>query len=205
MILKFLRYINSHYLRLKYAFLKPAFSIVSHLTVLERIYLYRLANGNRIYVCLEIGSYFGASAYCLATGLANKNVAGKVLCIDTWNNDAMSEGEKDTFEEFCSNTTSFSEYIIPIRGFSTNVIEQVSKYTQHVDILFIDGDHQYGGVKADWEAYKHFLKPGSIVVFHDWGWSEGVKRVVEENVMPIISDFDNLPNMWWGTIKNDLC
>ena len=90
---------------------------------------------------------------------------------------------------------------MPIGGFSTDVVEQVAGQTKHLDLLFIDGDHSYEGVKADWEAYKHFLKPGSIIVFHDWGWAEGVKRVIEEDVKPLISHFDSLPNMWWGTIK----
>jgi hypothetical protein len=69
-----------------------------------------------------------------------------------------------------------------------------------LDVLFIDGDHSYEGVKADWDAYKSFLEPGSIVIFHDYGWADGVKKVVREDVMPLMSDYDRLPNMWWGTL-----
>jgi len=36
-----------------------------------------------------------------------------------------------------------------------------------VDFLFIDGDHTYSGVKKDWDMYRKFLRPGSIVAFHD--------------------------------------
>jgi hypothetical protein len=124
-----------------------------------------------------------------------------VFCIDTWNNDAMTEGSRDTYTEFLKNTESFEQFIIPVRGFSTEVVKQITIETNHVDMLFIDGDHSYDGVKADWDAYKGFLKAGSIVVFHDWGWAEGVKRVILEEATPLVSSFDNLPNMWWGTIK----
>lgn len=36
-----------------------------------------------------------------------------------------------------------------------------------VDILFIDGDHSYEGVKKDWEMYSILAEPGGIVIFHD--------------------------------------
>jgi predicted O-methyltransferase YrrM len=182
---------------LNYEF-KQIFSIKSHLTIKERIKLYVLSKGKN--TILEIGSYLGASACCFGAALKKSRI-GKLFCIDTWNNDAMSEGYWDTHAEFTKNTVPFAEFIIPVRGFSTEVVEQVESHVTQLDLLFIDGDHSYEGVKADWEAYKHFLKPGSIVVFHDWGWAEGVKRVVEEDVKPVVSYFNSLPNMWYGTIK----
>ena len=38
---------------------------------------------------------------------------------------------------------------------------------EKLDLLFIDGDHSYEGVKADWEMYREFVRPGGIVAFHD--------------------------------------
>ncbi len=178
--------------------LAQAFRVKSHLTARERVVLNRLAS--RKETILEIGSYIGASACCFGTAM-KKYGFGRVFCIDTWNNDAMTEGNRDTYTEFLKNTASFAQFIIPVRGFSTEVVEQITVKTNQVDLLFIDGDHSYEGVKADWDAYKGFLKGGSIVVFHDWGWAEGVKWVIREEVSPVVSSFDSLPNMWWGTIK----
>lgn len=42
---------------------------------------------------------------------------------------------------------------IPIRG--------------QVDLLFIDGDHSYEGVRSDYEMYRSFVKPGGLIAFHD--------------------------------------
>lgn len=36
-----------------------------------------------------------------------------------------------------------------------------------VDLLFIDGDHSYGGVKADWHDYAPYVADGGLVVLHD--------------------------------------
>jgi|WetSurMetagenome_2_1015567.scaffolds.fasta_scaffold10409_5 predicted O-methyltransferase YrrM len=36
-----------------------------------------------------------------------------------------------------------------------------------IDLLFIDGDHTYGGVKKDFEMYEPFVKDGGMVVLHD--------------------------------------
>jgi predicted O-methyltransferase YrrM len=36
-----------------------------------------------------------------------------------------------------------------------------------VDVLFIDGDHTYEGVKADFEMYAERVGAGGLIVFHD--------------------------------------
>jgi predicted O-methyltransferase YrrM len=182
-----------------YPQLNAAFSIDSNLSVLERVCLYNLAqNKQRV---LEIGSYLGASACCFGLGMKDSPSDKMLFCVDTWNNDSMTEGNWDTYSDFVENTQEFDSYVIPVRGFSTEVVNEVASRTSYLDLLFIDGDHTYAGVKADWEAYKSFLQPSSIVILHDSAWAEGVMRVIEEDVKPVVSDFDSSLNMWWGTIK----
>jgi len=36
-----------------------------------------------------------------------------------------------------------------------------------LDFLFIDGDHTYDGVQADFEQYKSLVRPGGLIAFHD--------------------------------------
>jgi predicted O-methyltransferase YrrM len=36
-----------------------------------------------------------------------------------------------------------------------------------VDFLFIDGDHTYEGVRADFEMYSVLVRPGGMLIFHD--------------------------------------
>ena len=186
-------------LKKKFPALNHAFQIATHLTLQERCQLYLFAVDTK--AVLEIGSYIGASACCFGAAMKSHKKSGQIYCVDTWNNDAMTEGFRDTWEEFQKNTASYKEYIVPIRGYSINVVSEVASYVKSIDLLFIDGDHSYAGVKSDWNSYKTFLKAGSIVVFHDYGWAEGVKRVIIEEVTPLVVSMDSLPNMWWGTIK----
>ncbi len=191
-------FVRDSLLRFSNKQLSYAFSISSHLTIPERVKIYQLSVNTRYVV--EIGSYIGASACCFGAS-AIMNAKMRILCIDTWNNDSMSEGCRDTWSEFLDNTSRYSQFITPIRGFSAHVLEKIYSITPVIDLLFIDGDHSYDGVKSDWETYKYFLKPGSIIIFHDYGWANGVKRVVHEDVMPFVGSHNCLPNMWWGTLS----
>ena len=51
-----------------------------------------------------------------------------------------------------------------------------------LDFLFIDGDHEYEGVKADFELHSRAVRPGGIVAFHDIAMKPpcGVPQLWEE-------------------------
>jgi predicted O-methyltransferase YrrM len=36
-----------------------------------------------------------------------------------------------------------------------------------LDVLFIDGDHSYDGVREDYQRYSPLVRPGGLVAFHD--------------------------------------
>ena len=42
-----------------------------------------------------------------------------------------------------------------------------SCFDGEIDVLFIDGDHRYEGVRSDFENYAHLVRKGGIVGFHD--------------------------------------
>jgi predicted O-methyltransferase YrrM len=173
-------------------------SIFTHLTLREKytlLYLSRKCKG-RHYV--EIGSYMGASSCFIAAGI-KKSRRGALYCIDTWQNEGMSEGCRDTFEEFRGNTVKYKEFILPLKGTSHKVAEN---FTEKVDFLFIDGDHSYEGVKSDVDDWFPKLNNSAIVIFHDNGWAEGVQRVIKESVRPHAKKDGCLPNMYWAWLRD---
>jgi hypothetical protein len=62
--------------------------------------------------------------------------------------------------------------------------KEVGKLWEHgaVDLVFVDGDHSIEGCKGDIVNWVTHLKPGGLMVFHDYGgpyWGD-VKIVVDE-------------------------
>ncbi|MCZ7621572.1 MULTISPECIES: class I SAM-dependent methyltransferase [Candidatus Kuenenia] len=170
--------------------------IVTHLTEDEKLVLYNLSkkleNGM---VMVEVGSYLGASACFLAWGCSKKT--NIFYCIDTWENDSMTEGKRDTYNEFIFNTKDFKDLIKPLRG---NSVDVAKTFQGEINLLFIDGDHSYESCLQDWVSWEPFLDRNAIVVFHDIGWAEGVQRVVQEKIVPIAKKEKQLPNLYWAWI-----
>jgi cephalosporin hydroxylase len=52
---------------------------------------------------------------------------------------------------------------------AASTVEAVERILEgrHVDLLFIDGDHTYEGVAADFRLYSPFVCDGGSIVFHD--------------------------------------
>jgi predicted O-methyltransferase YrrM len=127
---------------------------------------------------VEIGSYLGASTCYLAAGLARGG--GRIICVDTWNNETMPEGERDTFAEFTRNTRPVADRIAVVRKRSDLLGDGDIPVPIH--LAFIDGDHAYEAVRRDFEIIAGRLAPNGIIAFHDFGDASfpGVTRVVGE-------------------------
>jgi predicted O-methyltransferase YrrM len=61
--------------------------------------------------------------------------------------------------------------IVPIRGdsHSEETLRRVLDILSgnKLDLLFIDGDHSYEGVKKDYETYSTLVRKGGVIAFHD--------------------------------------
>jgi predicted O-methyltransferase YrrM len=172
--------------------------IPTHLTAPEKLALLRLARSAGP-VCVEIGSYLGASASFIATGSRMRwGSRSVVYCVDTWGNHGMTEGERDTWAEFKANTAPWADAIKPLRGMSVAVASGVA---EPIDFLFIDGGHDYESVRADADVWLPKVRTGGTVALHDWGWAEGVQRVVRESIQPHATLEGTLPNLYWAHLR----
>lgn len=139
--------------------------------------LYELASSRRTGAnVLEVGSYLGASSCYLAAGIGSRS--GRLFCVDTWENQTMPEGERDTFAEFHRNVAPVSDVITVIRKRSENL--EASDLALPIDLAFIDGDHDFQAVATDFATVARWISPSGLVAFHDVGAVDhpGVSRVV---------------------------
>jgi predicted O-methyltransferase YrrM len=155
--------------------LEPLFAIETHMSFEERLRLFELAAARgQGFVACEVGSYFGASTCFLAAAASLKE--GHVHAVDTWKNDAMAqEPVIDTFEQFCRNIQHYRQQITVHRGLAMEVKDRVPA----VDLLFIDGDHSYEGALADLSGFVPKIRPGGILLLHDYTY-ETVKAAVRD-------------------------
>lgn len=56
--------------------------------------------------------------------------------------------------------------LIEVDSINTD-LKEIKLAKDEIDVLFIDGDHSYEGVKADFLTYSPLVKDGGLVVFHD--------------------------------------
>ena len=155
--------------------------------------LYGLVRSMRPDVCVEIGSSRGKSACYIAMAL-KENRRGRLYAIDPHRPNDWAESpygkDLDTAESFRTNISKLglSEQVIMIRSTSE---EAARDWQRPIDLIFIDGDHSYTGVKRDWELFAPHVRPFGIVVFHDTMWElppwreyfradMGVPRLVDE-------------------------
>ncbi len=60
-------------------------------------------------------------------------------------------------------------YFIRANSHEPNTLKKIKKIlvNMKIDFLFLDGDHTYPGVKADFDMYSPLVKKGGIIAFHD--------------------------------------
>jgi predicted O-methyltransferase YrrM len=64
---------------------------------------------------------------------------------------------------------SQTQFFIEGKTCDHSTLEKVERvlHGQKLDLLFIDADHSYAGVKDDFLHYRQFVKDGGIIAFHD--------------------------------------
>ena len=132
--------------------------------------LYGLARALRPTNIVEIGTARGRSACIFALACA-ENRHGRVHAIDPHKPTSWSDQESD------SGTLSFlrdrlRQYDLEryCRIMATTSEDAASGWTEPVDLLFIDGDHSYAGVRRDFDLFRPWLSPDALVCFHDSSW-----------------------------------
>lgn len=59
-----------------------------------------------------------------------------------------------------------------------------------IDLLFIDGDHSYEGVKLDFELYSKLLAPKGVVILHDSDENYSNSLIISEDMKKDHHSFD---------------
>lgn len=132
---------------------------------------------------VEIGSFQGKSTLVMAEVLKHLSPQSKVYAIDPHEGvvGARDQGIKtlsSTLEAFKRNITNndLKKQVELLQEYSFNV-----QWSRPIDLLFIDGLHDYVNVARDFWHYQEWLSPNSYVLFHDYAnYYPGVEAFVNE-------------------------
>lgn len=135
-------------------------------------------------VIVEIGSWKGKSTIWLGKG----SVAGNhidIFAIDPHTGSSEHHemfGNVWTFREFQDNVKNagLSDIINPIVKTSQ---EAAGLFNEPVELIFIDGAHEYELVKQDYQTWFPKIINGGTIALHDTLSWEGPTKVVEEFIL----------------------
>lgn len=155
---------------------------------------------------LEVGSWVGLGSTKIFVDYSEK-----LVCADSWKGNNIDQhnnvvSQIDPYCLFLNNTKHYSEKIISIRGLTSQTLDSLAK--NYFDIIFIDADHTYNGVKKDIQLAMPLLKRSGILVGHDCeanysSLNRNIKNIIRNNlnVDAIDSPIEKFRHMHCGVIK----
>ena len=137
----------------------------------EILALQELLKNQHLERIVEIGTWNGATALLWAM-IVSKYPQGKLYCCDLsfYYGQFYSELTKKMYDKLMYKDTEYEKYVTELTGDTHDraYISHVKQIVdQPVDFMFIDGDHTYEGVKADFLNFCGLVKPGGHIAFHD--------------------------------------
>ncbi|MGN6555888.1 MAG: class I SAM-dependent methyltransferase [Verrucomicrobiota bacterium] len=132
---------------------------------------------------VEVGSWKGKSTIWLSYGSLAGSQA-KVHAVDPHTGSPEHSemfGKVWTFDEFQRNIANakVKDVVVPHVDFSTAVAKT---FEEPVEFIFIDGLHEYEGVRDDFESWFPKVVNGGTMAFHDTTCWPGVLKLVKERV-----------------------
>lgn len=155
---------------------------------------------------LEIGCYSGGSA-SLALSHWKKTTG---FSVNIGHHEYLPIGYLKSAEKNVNRFKNPISSFVLIEGDSHSeetislVTKKIKESSNSLDILFIDGDHDYNGVIEDFLNYSKIVSSGGYIIFDDyldWVYSPRVKHAVDNIVNNIIGEeYDILgtPNDQFG-------
>lgn len=146
---------------------KPKVSIKPIQVKEELLRFLKEIKGRNLDTVLEIGTAKGGVLYLLSR-ISNSDA--KIISID------LPEGKfgggypkwkVSIFQEFTTNDQDI--HLIRKNSHHARTLKETRGVLDgdKIDLLFIDGDHSYEGVKSDFDMYAPLVKDGGIIAFHD--------------------------------------
>lgn len=136
-------------------------------------------------VCVELGSWLGASAVPVARAI--QRWGGTLTCVDTWAGDLNSDGGSPANRPpvmlfGCARALVEAGVSANVRLIPALTSDAAKVWSEPIDFLYVDADHSYDGVMADLDAWVPHVRKGGLIVGDDYGSTlyPGVQQAWDE-------------------------
>lgn len=135
----------------------------------HRRFAYDLTANRKPACIVELGSYYGCSAFTFLQAVKDFHLDSSFYAIDTWEGDSFTESDyrENIFE-------SYREIQDQCFGNQNAFMMQMTFDDANdrfedgsIDLLHIDGSHTYEDCKHDFETWLPKVKSDGIILFHD--------------------------------------
>lgn len=127
----------------------------------EVVALLELVASDRPSRVLEIGTLNGGTLFLLACAASRD---ARLLSLDLRQ---YNHAHRFLFRHFGCRSQKIHVQRIDSHAEETRRWVEEWFDRQPLDLLFIDGDHSYEGVRRDWELYSPLVRPGGLIALHD--------------------------------------
>lgn len=151
---------------------------------------------------IEVGSWYGMSTITMAKACSPET---KIYCVDTWLgsyefiamedderwNRMLKHGYPQAYYQFLSNI--IHEGVVDKIEVIPTTSENAVPHLPQADLIYIDGQHTYKGVKEDLENYYPKLNKGGVIFGDDYF----IKEIgdIPINVGGAVDDFAKKNNL----------
>ncbi|KLK94521.1 methyltransferase [Microvirga vignae] len=146
-------------------------------------------------VVVEVGVWKGASVISLASKMREMNLDGVVVAVDTWlgawdhwMSDEwfahlnFSNGFPALYHTFAANIVGegLQDYVLPLPLDSINAANVLRHHNVQVDVVHIDGGHDYHAVTSDLREWWPMIRPRGVLIGDDYPHWPEVKKAFDD-------------------------
>ena len=165
------------------------------MTTKELRWLNKTASQLSDVVWVEVGSWAGRSLACVGASLQS----GELIAVDRFSgcpgcSDYDTRIARRSLLEVIDGINQRPE--VTARLIEVSSVEAAKAFDdESVDVVFIDGDHDYASVRDDLNAWLTKVKSGGIICGHDGKYPTVISAVIE-----VIGQFEMCDTIWYATI-----
>lgn len=152
---------------------------------------------------LEIGSFFGGSMWCFLKAIKKIDlfISMDLPVPSTDGRYAQMMQCRQQWPSWMAASNVGQFHDITGSSFSQENVDRAKAIVANngIDMLFIDGSHEYEDAKKDFINFAHLVNPGGMIVFHDITGIEPIRRLWNEvKIARRVTEIKDGQHEGWG-------